>query len=46
MPQGVLSFSVEGTNESLTSNAGKILFGEYLKATKVDKLCNTYLPLP
>ena len=46
MPQGVLNFSVEGTKESLTSNAGTILFGEYLKATKIDQLCNTYLPLP
>ena len=46
MPQTVLNFSVEGTRESLTSNAGTILFGEYLKAIKVDKLCNTYLPLP
>ncbi len=45
MPQGVLNFSVEGTNESLTSNAGTILFGEYLKAIKIDTLCNTYLPL-
>jgi len=46
MPQGVLKFSVEGTKESLTSNAGTILFGEYLKAIKIDQLCNTYLPLP
>jgi len=46
MPQGVLSFSVEGTKESLTSNAGTILFGEYLKAIQVDQLCNTYLPVP
>ena len=46
MPQGVLSFSVEGTNESLTSNAGTILFGEYLKAIGIDTLCNTHLPLP
>lgn len=46
MPQGVLNFSVEGTNESLTSNAGTILFGEYLKAIKADRLCNTLLPLP
>ena len=46
MPQGVLNFSVEGTKESLTSNAGTILFGEYLKAIKIDKMCNTYLPLP
>ncbi len=45
MPQGVLNFSVEGTKESLTSNAGTILFGEYLKAIKIDQLCNTYLPL-
>ena len=46
MPQGMLNFSVEGTKESLTSNAGTILFGEYLKAIKIDKMCNTYLPLP
>ena len=46
MPQGVLNFSVEGTKESLTSNAGTILVREYLKAIKVDQLCNTYLPLP
>jgi len=46
MPQGVLNFSIEATKESLTSNAGTILFGEYLKATKIDKLCNTYLPSP
>ncbi len=46
MPQGVLNFSVEGTKESLTSNAGTILFGEYLKAIKVDQLSNTYLSLP
>lgn len=46
MTQGVLSFSVEGTKESLTSNAGTILFGEYLKAIQVDRLCNAYLPLP
>jgi len=46
MPQGVLSFSVEGTKESLTSHAGTILFGEYLKAIKIDQLCNTYLPQP
>jgi len=46
MPQGVLNFSVEGTKESLTSNAGTILFGEYLKAIKVDQLCNTSLPSP
>lgn len=46
MPQGVLNFSVAGTKESLTSNAGTILFGEYLKAIKVGQLCNTYLPVP
>ena len=46
MPQRVLNFSVEGTQESFTSNAGTILFGEYLKAIRVDKLCNAHLPLP
>ncbi len=44
MPQGVLNFSVESTKESLTSNAGTILFGEYLKAIKVDRLCDHHLP--
>ena len=46
MPQSVLSFSVESTKDSLTSNAGTILFGEYLKAIGVDTLSNTHLPLP
>lgn len=46
MAQSVLNFSVESTGEMLTSNSGTILFGEYLKAIRFDKLCNTFLPLP
>jgi hypothetical protein len=46
MPQSVLNFSIEGTSELLTSNAGTILFGEYLKGIGIDRLCNANLPLP
>jgi len=46
MPQSVLKFSVESTNERLTPRAGQIVFGEYLKAIGLKKLCNTHLPQP
>jgi len=46
MPQGLLNFSIESTSEMLTSHSGTILFGEYLKATRIDTLCNTHLPQP
>jgi len=46
MAQTVLNFAVESTDERLTPRAGEIVFGEYLKAIGIDKLCNTYLPLP
>ena len=46
MAQGILNFSVEATNERLTPRAGEIVFGEYLKAIGVEKLCDLYLPHP
>lgn len=46
MAQSVLNFSIESTNERLTPRSGEIVFGEYLKAIGVDKLCNAYLPQP
>lgn len=46
MAQTVLNFSIAPTDERLTSRSGEIVFGEYLKAIEVDKLCNTYLPHP
>lgn len=46
MAQTLLNFSIASTDERLTSRSGEILFGEYLKAIGVDKLCDTYLPQP
>ena len=46
MAQTVLNFSISSTDERLTSRSGEIVFGEYLKAIGVDKLCDTYLPHP
>ena len=46
MAQTVLNFSIASTDERLTSRSGEIVFGEYLKAIGVDKLCEAYLPQP
>ncbi len=46
MAQTFLNFSVEGTQDRLTANAGMILFGEYCKAIGLEKQINTHLPLP
>jgi len=46
MTQGVLNYAVASTDERLTPHAGEIVFGEYLKAIGLDRMCNTYLPLP
>ena len=46
MAQSVLEFAVESTNEKLTPRAGEAVFGEFLKALRVDRLCNKYLPVP
>lgn len=44
MAQTLLNFSIGTTDERLTSKSGEIIFGEYLKAIGVDKLCDRYLP--
>jgi len=46
MAQSVLNFSIASTDERLTSHSGEIVFGEYLKAIGVDRLCDKYLPQP
>jgi hypothetical protein len=46
MTQSVLNFTVESTQEKLTPQAGESIFGEFLKAIGVDRLCNKHLPLP
>ena len=38
MAQTLLKFSIASTDERLTSRSGEIVFGEYLKAIKADKL--------
>ncbi len=44
MTQRLLNFTVESTNERLTPRAGEVVFGEFLKAIRLDQLCNRYLP--
>jgi len=46
MTQSILNFTVASTKEKLTPRAGEAIFGEFLKAIRVDHLCNKYLPLP
>ena len=46
MAQCILNFTVESTNEKLTPRAGEAVFGEFLKAIKIDQLTNKYLPSP
>ncbi len=46
MPQTLLNFRVESTDEQMTPRAGVIVFGEYLKAIGLDRLCDRYLPRP
>jgi hypothetical protein len=46
MAQTVLNFSIETTDERLTSRSGEIIFREYLKAIGLDKLIDTHLPQP
>ena len=46
MAQTLLNFSIASTDERLTVHSGEIVFGEYLKAIGVDKLCDKYLPQP
>ncbi len=44
MTQRLLNFTVESTDERLTPRAGEVIFGEFLKAIRLDRLCNRYLP--
>jgi len=44
MTQRLLNFTVESTDERLTPRAGEAVLGEFLKAIRLDRLCNRYLP--
>jgi len=44
MTQNVLNFTIESTDERLTPRSGEIIFGEYLKAIGLEKLCDIHLP--
>ena len=44
MTQRLLNFTVESTHERLTPRAGEVVFGEFLKAIRLEQLCNRYLP--
>jgi len=46
MPQGFLNFKLEPTNDSITSNAGVILFGEYCKAIGLERVIHSAFPKP
>ena len=45
MPQTILNFNIESTNEKLTPRTGIAILGEYLKGMNLENLCNTNLPL-
>ena len=45
MPQTILNFNIETTNEKLTSRTGVAIFGEYLKGMQLERLCNANIPL-
>jgi len=45
MPQTILNFNIESTNEKLTTRTGVAILGEYLKGIQLEKLCNRNLPL-
>ena len=44
MPQTILNFNIESTNEKLTPRTGVAILGEYLKGMKLEELCNENLP--
>jgi hypothetical protein len=46
MPQTVLPFKLEITNEKITPHAGLIVFGEFLKSLTVPHLLDRHLPGP
>lgn len=45
MPQTILNFNLESTDEKLTPRVGIAIFGEYLKGLKLESLCNSNIPL-
>ena len=46
MPQTVLNFSIESTDESITPRAGSIVLGEYFHAIGLPELIEDHLPQP
>ncbi len=46
MPQTVLNFALESTDESITPRAGSIVLGEYLHAIGLPELIERHLPQP
>ena len=44
MPQTLLNFKLQSTNEKLTPRTGVAILGEYLKGMRLEKLCNSNLP--
>ena len=44
MPQTILNFKLQSTNEQLTPRTGIAILGEYLKGMNLQKLCNSNLP--
>jgi len=45
MPQTILNFRLESTNEKLTPRTGIAIFGEYLKGMDFESFCNKNLPI-
>ena len=45
MPQTLLNFKLESTNEKLTPRVGVAIFGEYLKGMRLESLCNSNIPI-
>ena len=46
MPQTVLPFKLDTTDEQLTAHGGLALFGEFLHAMTVPRQLNAALPAP
>ncbi len=46
MPQTILPFKLEPTDEQLTAPGGLALFGEFLHAMNVPRQLNAALPAP
>ncbi|MDQ7066943.1 MAG: hypothetical protein Q9M40_02460 [Sulfurimonas sp.] len=44
MPQKILNFGLQSTNEKLTPRTGVAILGEYLKGMNLEELCNMNLP--